>query len=89
MTDIQFNPSPDPEAFALKSKQMDLEAGILGRFFGAGKSASFNISGLVLILLIGLGAYLYISQPSQASEYWKLIIPILTGIIGFLFGKTD
>lgn len=85
---IQFNEKPNQDAFALHSKKMDLEAGHLGKLFGSCKNAPLNIAGLTLLLLISLGAYLYVSASSLAADYWKTIFPLITGIFGFIFGKS-
>jgi len=73
----------------LQSKAMDLESGWLGRCFGSARNAPLNIAGLTVTLLIGTGvALLFIeSKAMAAAEYWKLMLPILTLILGYLFGR--
>lgn len=75
-------------SFHLSSKQMDLDAGFLGKFFGGPANAPVNIAGLVLILLIVVGVIcIVVPTLMQPEPYWKLCIPIITLILGFLFGK--
>lgn len=73
----------------LQSKAMDLESGWLGRCFGSARNAPLNIAGLAVALLLGTGVLLLFidSKAMAAVEYWKLMVPILTLILGYLFGK--
>ncbi len=89
MTDkIVFNKTPDQNQFVLRSKEMDLEAGWLGRCFGTGKNAPLNIAGLVVVLLVGAGlAVLFLQSAIPAPEYWKIAVPLITLVMGFIFGK--
>ena len=89
MTDkIQFNTELDQDAFVLRSKKMDLDAGWLGRCFGASINAPLNIAGLMVVLLVGSGvAVLSLQSAIPASEYWKIIVPLLTLVMGYVFGK--
>lgn len=89
MTDqIEFNKTPDQNQFVLRSKEMDLEAGWLGRCFGTSKNAPLNIAGLVVVLLVGAGlAVLFFQSAIPALEYWKIAIPLITLVMGFIFGK--
>jgi hypothetical protein len=90
MADIQFNITPDQGAFVLRSKEMDLEAGWLGRFFGSGTTAPLNIAGLLVLLLGGSGvAVLFFQSAIPAGEYWKIIVPLLTLVMGYVFGKSS
>ena len=89
MTDqIEFNKAPDQNLFVLRSKEMDLEAGWLGRCFGTSKNAPLNIAGLVVILLVGAGlAVLFLQSAIPAADYWKIAVPLITLVMGFIFGK--
>jgi hypothetical protein len=74
----------------LRSKEMDLEWGVLGRFFGSHTKAPTNIAGVVALLLVTSGVGLVVWQGWQASaEYWKVMTPVLTLVLGFLFGKNS
>jgi hypothetical protein len=88
MTGIEFNKTPDENQFVLRSKEMDLEAGWLGRCFGTGANAPLNIAGLVVVLLVGAGlAVLFLPSAIPASDFWKLAVPLITLVMGFIFGK--
>jgi hypothetical protein len=85
---IQFNTQPDQELFVLKAKKMDLDAGWLGHCFGGGDNAPLNIAGLMVILLAGSGvAVLFFQSSIPAMDYWKIIVPLLTLVMGYVFGK--
>ena len=73
----------------LEEKRMDLDAGCLGKFFGSSENAPTNIAGLVALLLIltGIASILWPSGVITPQEIWKVIIPIITMILGYLFGK--
>ena len=83
-----FSTTPSPEVF-LESKRMDLDSGFLGKIFGSSATAPSNIAGLVLIVLLVSGvAILFVNSASMtAGDYWKIIIPIITLVLGYLFGK--
>lgn len=79
--------------FDLKAKEMDLKAGMLGKFFGSSDNARLNIAGFTACLLTLSGiimifipvAYTKISP----AEYWKIIAPIITLILGYIFGQNN
>ena len=81
--------SPKSTGLTLEEKKLDLEAGHLGKIFGAAKNAPFNISGVVVILLVLSGViYTFIPQTGTTTlEFWKIIAPIITMILGYMFGK--
>lgn len=88
MANIQFNKEPDQDTFVLSSKKMDLDAGWLGRLFGASNNAPLNIAGLMVLLLVGSGVVvLFLQSAIPAGEYWKIIVPLLTLVMGYVFGK--
>jgi len=76
------------------SVNLDLErltAGLLGKLFGVGSSAASNIAGLVaLIALLGgivINLLLLNAGKEAPYEVWKYLAPIITGALGFIFGK--
>jgi hypothetical protein len=85
---MQFNPKePDHETY-IKLKAMDLESGWLGRVFGSSKNAAVNIGGLVVLLVVIAGIIMTIYPAgSTATESWKIITPVITMVLGFLFGR--
>lgn len=87
-SDIRFNAQSDKHSFILRSKKMDLEAGWLGQYFGTGKNAPLNIAGLLVLLLVGSGiAVLFLPSTIPADKYWNIIVPLLTLVLGYIFGK--
>ena len=81
----------DPDS-SLAAKKMYLESGWLGRFFGNRANAPSNIAGLVLIVLL-LSAIARTVIPygekvlMPTEDYWQIIVPLATLILGYLFGK--
>lgn len=85
---LQYNTQPDQNDFVLRSKEMSLQAGWLGRIFGAKHNAPLNIAGLAVLLLVGSGVLVLFCQSAiPASEYWKIIVPLVTLVMGYIFGK--
>ncbi len=64
-----------------------LEAGFLGKFFGYGDAVAKNIGALLIICLIIVIFMLFLLGTSDSIEYAKLLIPVLTLVIGYLFGQ--
>jgi hypothetical protein len=90
-TDSTYSDVPSPDHFALQSKRMDLDSGVLGKWFGNSDAAPSNIAGMCLVLLIATGIGLLFIQSSAIPpiEYWKLTLPVVTLILGYLFGKKN
>ncbi len=84
---ITFNPKEPDKATYIKIKEMHLQSGMLGRFFGAPGNATVNIGGLVVLLVVAAGIVMTIKAPDGGLEAWKVITPIVTMVLGFLFGK--
>ena len=87
----QFGPPSHPDTY-LKSKQMDLESGLLGKLFGSSANAPMNIAGLVaLLVLVPLVVYTFVNVNSESKstvlDFWKICSPIIGMILGFVFGK--
>ncbi len=89
MTDqIKYNENPHTTELLLKSKEMDLEFGWLGKFFGAPTHSPTNIAGFLIILLVATGILLtFLYGTSNSIEYWTLMLPIITLSLGYIFGK--
>lgn len=86
--EFKISPSSEDNPLALRSKQMDLEAGWLGRAFGSGANAPMNIAGVLVVILMLSGiATLFFQTAIPAGEYWKIIVPLLTLVMGYVFGK--
>jgi hypothetical protein len=87
---IEYNKTPGQEMLVLRSKEMDLEAGWLGKCFGGRSNAPLNIAGLLVVLLVGSGvSVLFFESAISPPEYWKIIIPLLTLVMGYMFGKSS
>ena len=75
--------------FALQEREMTLEAGILGRFFGSASRALTSIAGIIALLLtVACIVSLFVPTNLPASELWKLVLPVITAVLGYLFGKS-
>ncbi len=84
---ITFNPKePDKDTY-IRIKEMHLQSGALGQFFGAPGNASVNIGGLVVVLVVVAGIIMTLKASDGGQEAWKVITPIVTMVLGFLFGK--
>lgn len=67
---------------------MDLESGVLGKFFGGVNTAPSNIAGFLLVSLVLSGIFVTFFQPATtATEYWKYATPLITLVFGFISGK--
>lgn len=83
-----YNTEPNNADRIIEAKKMDLDAGLLGKVFGADNKASTNITGIVVVLLVISGiSLLFVDSKMPAAEYWKVITPIITLALGYLFGK--
>jgi hypothetical protein len=82
---------PDQSTQKLTSRHIEkqkIEAGWLGSFFGTNEQATKTISFVIISSLVIVGIVLSITKPwNEVSEYWKWIIPVITGYLGYLFGK--
>jgi hypothetical protein len=73
----------------IEEMKLDLEAGFLGRFFGGKASAPSNIAGLTILALVvvSICGTVFKFDGLEPSELWKITTPIITLILGYLFGK--
>ncbi len=74
--------------YGLEKERMYLESGWLGRIFGSPSSAPMNIAGLVASVFT-LAAVLLLFFPGSVSalDYLEVIAPVITLVLGYLFGK--
>ena len=89
MTNVDDIQIDDPDQnFILQKTKMHLEAGLIGKLFGTEKNAPINIVGVVAVLLLISGIYTLV-YPTKIStlDFWNIIIPAVTMILGFIFGK--
>ena len=85
---ITFNPqAPDKDTY-VKLREMDLNSGMLGKFFGTSDNVSVYIAGVVVMVVVVTGLVVtFYPGGTTAVETWKIITPIVTMILGFIFGK--
>lgn len=68
------------------------KSGWLGRIFGVGENATLNYMGMILFLIVisllvmGLVDFT-VKEDSDISKYIDVWIPIVTSIIGYIFGQ--
>ena len=70
---------------SFEEKKMNLEAGWFGKVFGNATSAPTNIAGISIILLLGISIYMTASKIS--TDIWSVTSPLISLILGYLFGK--
>ena len=70
---------------SFEEKKMNLEAGLFGKIFGNANSAPTNIAGMSILLLLGITIYMTGSKIS--TEIWSVTSPLMSLILGYLFGK--
>jgi hypothetical protein len=80
----------DPvQRFAIEQTRMSLEAGWLGKIFGSSENAPTNIAGFILFLFfVSILIVLFLETRMEAVEYLKLVLPVITLVLGYLFGKS-
>ncbi len=89
-----IDPKANPRHF-LESKKLDLEAkkmdyelmpGWLGRVIGSSKNAGNNIAFAVVLAVLAAGLIASFF-PGDRVEFWKVIVPIITLALGYVFGQ--
>jgi len=85
---IKYNEDPKHAELLLRSQEMSLEAGILVNFFGSPKRAASSIAWVMIFILICSGVIVsFVGCNINAIEYWKIIAPLITLALGYLFGR--
>lgn len=85
-----FTQPPSHNKYTYESKKLDLEAGLLGKCFGSKLNAPSNIAGFFVIIMALSGiAVLFTTCSIPANEYWKIITPLITMSLGYIFGKSS
>ena len=82
-----------------ESNNIDKKLGKLGLFFGLGESVKMNIAGLTIIILLFSGisytfGILFLDFSANKNvigilEFWGIITPLITLVLGFIFGKSQ
>jgi hypothetical protein len=77
------------QRYALDQTRMSLEAGWLGKIFGSKENAPTNTAGSILFLFfVSILIVLFFETRMEAVEYLKLVLPVITLVLGYLFGKS-
>ena len=76
-------------ALDAETTKMKLEGGWLGRIAGSPKNAPNNIAFLIVTLLLVAGIVVNFVYPHDRVEFWKIILPIFTLTLGYLFGRNS
>lgn len=75
-----------------KHKQLKIKAGWLGTFFGDSKNVGLYIVGLIsIILLLTATIYTFIPDTYRSTtlgvdKLWNTVLPVITTLIGYIFG---
>ena len=75
-----------------KHTQLKIKAGWLGAFFGDSKNVGLYIVGLIsLILLLTATVYTFIPDSYKSTslgtdKLWNIVLPVITTLIGYVFG---
>lgn len=68
----------------------DNEKGIFDKLFGSRtENLVIYVTLILCVILIGVGCCALFINIQFASEYWKLLFPVLTGAFGYMFGRKD
>ena len=73
----------------IDSLRSDSEKGWFGKIFGTNPISSVMYITLTLcICLMFIGVLVLIFWNEFASEYWQLTFPVVTGTLGYMYGKS-
>ena len=85
---LEYNKNPKSIDALLRSKEMDLESGWLGKFFGAPTQLPGNVAGFAITILLVIGVIISMFPLAMSAiDYWTKILPVITMVLGYLFGK--
>lgn len=85
--DVTIDATPD-QAFDLARQRLQLNAGIMGSFFGTGPNVPMYIAALTMLFLFLGGMILsFFETKMPAVEYWKFAASAISGCVGFIFGR--
>jgi hypothetical protein len=74
----------------LESKKMDLESGMLGKFFGSGVTAPTNIAGFLVIgSFVMLAASMFMTSTADLIDCRKVLGGLISAGMGFIFGAAS
>jgi hypothetical protein len=66
--------------YALEERRMNLQAGWTVPTYIAG--------GIAVLLTLACILSLFLPTNVPSAELWKLVLPVITAILGYLFGKS-
>ncbi len=78
----------------LSNEAKKSERGWIGKFWGASEHSSNNIAGMLIVILLIIGT-LYttymlffnaVETHKQVLDFWKIITPLITLALGYVFG---
>ena len=83
------------EVKRIEHQQQKERRGWVGKIWGEGNNSIINIAGMLILLLLIIGAtytFILVSKGvvethQQVLDFWNVIIPIITLALGYLFGK--
>ena len=85
---LEYNKDPDSANTLLRSRELELESGLLGKLFGAPTHSPGNIAGFLIVILLLSGILVtYLPGSISATDFWGVITPLITLALGYLFGK--
>lgn len=89
MSKFKLNPERRAVDLPLEHKRLDYqyEAGWIGRFFGIGARAEIGIIGFVAGVLVIVVPILSFFDRDLVVPYLSASGPIITGVLGYLFGR--
>ncbi|BBM02901.1 hypothetical protein [Microbulbifer sp. GL-2] len=78
------------DSVSLEREEIKLNSGLLGFIFGDKLHAPSNISGMVLVFLLGVSIYgtIFDIHGVDALDIWHTTGPIISLVLGYLFGKS-
>ena len=72
------------------SRNTEEENGVLGKFFGNKLSnAIVYITLIICVIILIIGIIVLFAYKEFATEYWSGAFPIITGALGYMYGKSD
>jgi hypothetical protein len=77
--------------YDIEHTRMSLEAGWLGGIFGSKERAPTNIAGFfvaILTLTIIVFGFVFVPSHISAMDFLNYLVPLITLVLGYLFGKS-
>jgi hypothetical protein len=85
-----FGAADDDLTGRLAIKKMDLESGLLGKFFGNGATAPTNIAGFLVIgSFVMLAVSMFMTSTPDLIDSRKALGGLISAGLGFIFGAAS